>query len=178
MPLFYIEVIFLKKKPPPDLVHEFMESLADKIDDVKTMIDESQPRKGGATAAEEEAEAFNNTASGTGDQYRYEFTNAKFLAFLAALDPLEYLIVIDTIAALIALNLNLLELQVTYNFLNNIAGSMQTILVQELLQQTLNNQRISKQKDAALQTDVNRLNQQMMQLQEKIKQLEGKLEET
>ena len=209
-----------KKKGKPkiesELVCEFIESIesiSDKLDDFKDIIDKSDlsfsNEMGSFTDKklqdisfeqyfkEEDSEisskssrfvpflqeedktefdrTFNYTKEESGCQYRYKFTNSEFLAFIAGLDPIEYLIVSTLLAILISLNFNNEELIVLYQFTDTITDTLQILVQQELIQEKTKEEKEEKGKDEQLEEDFTYLNNEILQLQNRIKELESHL---
>ena len=109
-------------------------------------------------------------------QYRYSFTDSEFLAFVAALDPVEYLIINNIIAVLVASQYNLKELEVIYNFFNNISDILQIVVDQELFQKAIIEDLEAEEKKKALSNDILLLHKQVDELQQHVKQLENLVE--
>jgi len=104
--------------------------------------------------------------------YRYLFTDSEFLAFVAALDPYEYLIITNLISILIASSYNLKELEVIYNFFNNLSDILQIIVDQELFMQGVKEDEENAAKKKELHDDLILLHQQIEELQQHVKTLE------
>lgn len=116
---------------------------------------------------------FNYTEKESGCRYRYEFTNSEFLAFIESLDAIEYLIVTTLLAIVISLNFNIDELIVTYQFINAITDNLQIIVEKKLIQREIGNKEEENKKSQQLEEDFSYLNNEIKQLQERIKELEA-----
>ena len=62
--------------------------------------------------------------------YKYGFTDSEFLAFIADLDPTEYILVITVVTILININLNIFEQYVVSGALLDIAVTSQNMVQQ------------------------------------------------
>ena len=62
--------------------------------------------------------------------YKYGFTDSEFLAFIADLDPTEYILVITVVTNLININLNIFEQYVVSGALLDIAVTSQNMVQQ------------------------------------------------
>ena len=62
--------------------------------------------------------------------YKYGFTDSEFLAFIADLDPTEYILVISVVTILININLNIFEQYVVSGALLDIAVTSQNMVQQ------------------------------------------------
>ena len=60
--------------------------------------------------------------------YKYGFTDSEFLAFIADLDPTEYILVITVVTILININLNIFEQYVVSGALLDIAVTSQNMV--------------------------------------------------
>ena len=195
-----------------ELVHEFIESISDKLDDFKDIMDKSDLPLSYKKAAssgrkhqdisleqylkedelsskssrfvpflQEEDEkteferAFNYTEEDSDCQYRYRFTNSEFLAFIAGLDPIEYLIVSTLLAILISISFNNEELIILYQFTDTITDNLQILVEQELIQEKIKEEKEEKEKDEQLEEDFTYLNNEILQLKNRIKELESNL---
>lgn len=63
--------------------------------------------------------------------YKYGFTDSEFLAFIADLDPTEYILVITVVTILININLNIFEQYVVSGALLDIAVTSQNMVQQK-----------------------------------------------
>jgi len=107
--------------------------------------------------------------------YRFEFTNSEFIAFLASLNAIEYIIVLSLITILIMINLNKQEREIIYNFFITIGQTMGSGVDQTAFQVELNSQKEDAKKDNALQTDFDYIYTEMNALQNEIKALKVQL---
>lgn len=110
-------------------------------------------------------------------QYCYGFTNSEFLAFIAGLSPVEYLIVISLIAVIITEPLNLRETVVTYTLMNSIATVMDVLESQESFQAAVSGAATTRQQQIAIQQDFDFLMGQVQCMQQQIKSLESQLQQ-
>ncbi|MEE0427508.1 MAG: hypothetical protein UDF80_06595 [Turicibacter sp.] len=62
--------------------------------------------------------------------HKYGFTDSEFLAFIADLDPTEYILVITVVTILININLNIFEQYVVSGALLDIAVTSQNMVQQ------------------------------------------------
>ena len=97
-------------------------------------------------------------------KYCYEFTNSRFIYFLAKLSPTEYLIFITIISWMITEELSTQEAKIIYAFLNNVTDGMQTLVEQELILENYNNKVESKALGDSLQNDIDFLHAEIEKL--------------
>lgn len=116
-----------------------------------------------------------NYAGSTKTNYRYGFTNSEFFAFIANLDPVEYVIVIAIITIIIAVQLNLFEKQVISGALVDIGVSLGNMVEQELFQLARQNEMNNRQRNQAEQTDFDTLYEDVNRLQAQINALKEQL---
>lgn len=109
-------------------------------------------------------------ASGLVD-HKYGFTNNEFFAFIADLDPVDYIITLTVIAILINVNLNIFEQYVLSGFLLDLAITSQNMVQQEGFRLTLEGQEIGRQRAEARQENFDQLYQDMDRLQNELNQL-------
>lgn len=107
--------------------------------------------------------------------YNYGFTNSEFFAFIAGLDPVEYILVITVISILLATSLNTNEQQLVGGALIDIGVTLGNIVEQTLFQRARQNEINTKKRQAALQTDMNNIYQSLVMLQEEINALRDEL---
>ena len=107
--------------------------------------------------------------------YLYGFTNSEFFAFIGALDPIEYILVITVISILIATQLNTNEQQLVGGALIDIGVTIGNIVEQTLFQQARQNEINTKKRQAAFQTDISNIYNSLVTLQEEINALRDEL---
>ena len=107
--------------------------------------------------------------------YTYGFTNSEFFAFIGALDPIEYILVITVISILIATQLNTNEQQLVGGALIDIGVTIGNIVEQTLFQQARQNEINTKKRQAAFQTDISNIYNSLVTLQEEINALRDEL---
>ena len=118
--------------------------------------------------------SFNYAPSET-TTYRYGFTNSEFFAFIANLDPVEYVIVIAIITIIIAVQLNIFEKQVISGALVDIGVSLGNMVEQELFQSARQNEINNRERNQAEQTDFDTLYEDINRLQAQINALKEQL---
>ena len=116
-----------------------------------------------------------NYAGSTTTNYRYGFTNSEFFAFIANLDPVEYVIVIAIITIIIAVQLNVFEKQVISGALVDIGVSLGNMVEQELFQSARQNEINNRERNQAEQTDFDTLYEDVNRLQAQINALKEQL---
>ncbi|WP_230310418.1 hypothetical protein [Turicibacter sanguinis] len=107
--------------------------------------------------------------------YLYGFTNSEFFAFIGALDPIEYILVITVISILIATQLNTNEQQLVGGALIDIGVTIGNIVEQTLFQQARQNEINTKKRQTAFQTDISNIYNSLVTLQEEINALRDEL---
>lgn len=115
------------------------------------------------------------TGDNSGSSYIYGFTNSEFFAFIASLDPIEYILVITVIAILLATQLNISERQLFGGALIDIGIQLGNIVEQELFQRARQNEIITRQRHEALQCDIKNIYEKLILLQDEINDLKDQL---
>ena len=118
--------------------------------------------------------SFNYAPSDT-PTYRYGFTNSEFFAFIANLDPVEYVIIIAIITIIIGVQLNVFEKQVISGALVDIGVSLGNMVEQELFQSSRQNEINNRERNQAEQTDFDTLYEDVNRLQAQINTLKEQL---
>lgn len=107
--------------------------------------------------------------------YDYGFTNSEFFAFIANLDPVEFILTITVITVLIAINLNVFEKQVVSAALVDIGVTLGNMVQQELFQSARQNEAATNERNQALQNDLDTLYNDIEQLQAQLNALRQQL---
>ena len=107
--------------------------------------------------------------------YKYGFTDSEFFAFIASLDPIEYILVITVIAIIIATQLNVNERQLLGGALIDIGVTIGNIVEQEFFQRARKNEIVTRQRHEALQCDIENIYRSLVLLQDEINELNGQL---
>lgn len=116
-----------------------------------------------------------NYAPDNAVSYQYGFTNSEFFAFIANLDPVEFILTITVITILIAVNLNVFEKQVVSAALVDIGVTLGNMVQQELFQSARQNEANTNERNEALQNDLDTLYNDIDQLQAQINALRQQL---
>lgn len=110
------------------------------------------------------------------NNYNYGFTNSEFFAFIAALDPVEYILVVTVIGILLATQLNLNEQQLVGGAFIDIGVILGNIVEQTLFQRARQNEIATRKRQAAFQTDIDNIYKNLIMLQEEINALRDELQ--
>ena len=116
-----------------------------------------------------------NYASTRTTNYRYEFTNYEFFAFIGSLDPVEYILVVTIIAIIIGVQLNVYERQILGGTLVDIGVTLGNMVEQELFRSARRNEIINRERNEAEQNDFDTLYNDIDRLQNEINTLKQQL---
>ena len=95
--------------------------------------------------------------------HKYGFTDSEFLAFIADLDPTEYILVITVVTILININLNIFEQYVVSGALLDIAVTSQNMVQQRGFQLARQGENFDN-----LYSEVDRLTEELNQIKSNI----------
>ena len=98
--------------------------------------------------------------------YCYEFTNSRFIFFLANLTPKQYLLFVNLIALIITEDLTNIERRIVYAFISNIADSIQTIFEQGVILEAYRQTRAIRELNNALHADFQNIYADLKKLKE------------
>lgn len=121
------------------------------------------------------ASNYEYTTGESSTTYQYGFTDSEFIAFIGALDPIEYILVIVVIAILIATQLNVNERQLIGGALIDIGVTIGNIVEQEFFQRARQNEIRTRQRHEALQCDIQNIYRSLVLIQEEINELKDEL---
>ena len=107
--------------------------------------------------------------------HKYGFTDSEFLAFIADLDPTEYILVITVVTILININLNIFEQYVVSGALLDIAVTSQNMVQQRWFQLARQGEAVSQQRSEYRQENSDNLYSEVDRLTEELNQLKSKI---
>lgn len=107
--------------------------------------------------------------------HKYGFTDSEFLAFIADLDPTEYILVITVVTILININLNIFEQYVVSGALLDIAVTSQNMVQQRGFQLARQGEAVSRQRSEYRQENSDNLYSEVDRLTEELNQLKSKI---
>lgn len=107
--------------------------------------------------------------------HKYGFTDSEFLAFIADLDPTEYILVITVVTILININLNIFEQYVVSGALLDIAVTSQNMVQQRGFQLARQGEAVSQQRSEYRQENFDNLYSEVDRLTEELNQLKSKI---
>lgn len=107
--------------------------------------------------------------------HKYGFTDSEFLAFIADLDPTEYILVITVVTILININLNIFEQYVVSGALLDIAVTSQNMVQQRGFQLARQGESVSQQRSEYRQENFDNLYSEVDRLTEELNQLKSKI---
>lgn len=105
--------------------------------------------------------------------HRYGFTDSEFLAFIADLDPVDYIIVTTVVAILININLNIFEQYVVSGVLLDIAITSQNMVQQEGFRLARQGQAASSARNEYRQENFDTLYNEINRLTEELNELKS-----
>ena len=132
------------------------------------------PNSGQSSAAILHRTSYNYASTQT-TNYRYEFTDYEFIAFIGSLDPVEYILVITTLAIIIGVELNVYERQIIGGIFVDIGVTLGNMVEQELFRSARLNEIRNRERNEAEQNDFDTLYNDIDRLQNEINALRQQL---